>query len=384
MERARLRGLVEATGCARAAGEMRFVLDPGWGPEARREAEARLALPDTRPPGEARGWLALPTGGSGGGVKWARHDEATLAAAVAGLRAHFGLGAIHAVDVLPAHHVSGLMARVRAEMTGGTHLPWAWKRLEAGEFPPLPERADGWVLSLVPTQLQRLLRQPAVVAWLRGLRVIFLGGGPAWPDLLRRAREEGLRLAPSYGMTETAAMVAAVRPEDFLAGREELQPLPHAQLAVDGEGRLGVAGASVCRGLWPEWRDDGRWSTDDRAEARPGGGWVILGRADQVIITGGRKVDAARVEAALRGGATWDEVAVLGLPDSEWGEVVVAFHPAGAPRTDPAAALAGLSTWERPRRWVAVDPWPRNAAGKVDRAALRRYGATLAARRAGD
>jgi O-succinylbenzoic acid--CoA ligase len=111
---------------------------------------------------------------------------------------------------------------------------------------------------------------------------------------------------------------------------------------------------------------------------------VILGRADQVIITGGRKVDAARVEAALRGGATWDEVAVLGLPDSEWGEVVVAFHPAGAPRTDPAAALAGLSTWERPRRWVAVDPWPRNAAGKVDRAALRRHVAALAARRAGD
>lgn len=383
MERARLRALVEATGCARAVGRMLFVLDPGWGPDARREAEALLTLADGRPPGEERGWLALPTGGSGGGVKWARHDEATLAAAVAGLRAHFGLGAIHAVDVLPAHHVSGLMARVRAAETGGTHLPWAWKRLEAGETPVLPEKADGWVVSLVPTQLQRLLRQPAATAWLRGLRVIFLGGGPAWPDLLRRARDEGLRLAPSYGMTETAAMVAAVRPEDFLAGRQELRPLPHAELAVDGEGRLRVAGASVCRGLWPEWRDDGGWPTGDRAEARPGGGWFILGRADQVIITGGRKVDAARVEAALRGAGLWEEVAVLGLPDPEWGEIVVAFHPAGAPRADPAAALAGLAAWERPRRWVGVETWPRNAAGKVDRAALRRLGATLAARPVG-
>ena len=383
MERARLRALVESTGCARAVGEMLFVLDPGWGPDARREAEALLNRSDGRPPGEARGWLALPTGGSGGGVKWARHDEATLGAAVAGLRAHFGLGAVHAVDVLPAHHVSGLMARVRSAVSGGTHLPWAWKRLEAGELPRLAESAGGWVVSLVPTQLQRLLRQPAAVAWLRGFRVIFLGGGPAWPDLLQRAREEGLRLAPSYGMTETAAMVAAVRPEDFLAGKEELRPLPHAELAVDGEGRLQVAGPSVCRGLWPEWRDEGRWSTGDRAEARAGG-WVILGRADQVIITGGRKVDAARVEAALRGGGVWEEVAVLGLPDSEWGEIVVAFHPAGAPRGNPADALAGLAAWERPRRWVAVETWPRNAAGKVDRAALRRLGATLAARSTGD
>ncbi len=382
MERARLKALVESTGCARAVGRMLFVLDPGWGPQARQEAEALLTLPDGRPPDEERGWLALPTGGSGGGVKWVRHDEATLAAAVAGMRAHFGLGAIHAIDVLPAHHVSGLMARVRAEVSGGTHLSWAWKRLEAGDCPGLPEHPDGWVLSLVPTQLQRLLRQPAAMAWLRGLRVVFLGGGPAWPDLLRRAREEGLRLAPSYGMTETAAMVAAVRPEEFLAGREELRPLPHAELAVDGEGRLGVAGASVCRGLWPDWRDTGRWTTGDRAEARPHG-WVILGRMDQVIITGGRKVDAARVEAALRGGGGWEEVVVLGLPDAEWGETVVAFHPAGAPRADLKATIAGLAAWERPRRWVAVETWPRNAAGKVDRAALRRLGATLAARPAG-
>ncbi|MBM3866488.1 MAG: AMP-binding protein [Verrucomicrobia bacterium] len=383
MERARLKALVEETGCARAVGRMRFVLDPGWGLEARREAEALLTLPDGRPPEEERGWLALPTGGSGGSVKWARHDEATLAAAVAGLRAHFGIESINAVDVLPAYHVSGLMARVRAEVSKGMHLPWAWKRLEAGDCPELPGRPDGWVLSLVPTQLQRLLRQPAATGWLRRLRVVFLGGGPAWPDLLRRAREEGLRLAPSYGMTETAAMVAAVRPEEFLAGREELRPLPHAELAADGEGRLRVSGASVCRGLWPEWRGEGCWTTGDRAEAR-GEGWVILGRADQVIITGGRKVDAARVEAALRGAGVWDDVVVLGVPDPEWGESVVVFHPAGAPRVDPAASLAGLAAWERPRRWVAVERWPRNAAGKVDRAALRQHGATLAAPRGGD
>lgn len=372
MERARLKALVEATGCARAVGRMLFVLDPGWGPEARREAETLLALPDQRPPEEERGWLALPSGGSGGGVKWARHDEATLAAAVAGLRTHFGLGAIHAVDVLPAHHVSGLMARVRAALTGGTHLPWAWKRLEAGEVPRLPETAGGWVVSLVPTQLQRLLRQPAATAWLRGLRVIFLGGGPAWPDLLRRAREEGLRLAPSYGMTETAAMVAAMRPEQFLAGaRHSGSALPHARLSIGADGAIAIVGESVFRGYWPAWRTEEAFTTDDAGSIDADGGITVIGRRDAVIITGGKKVQPERVEAVLKAALGGAEVAVLGVPDPGWGEKVVACVPPAVGALGISADLPGLAPHERPKLWLTVDPWPVNAQGKVNRAALR-------------
>ena len=67
------------------------------------------------------------------------------------------------------------------------------------------------MLSLVPTQLQRLLALPAAVAWLRGFRVIFVGGGPVWPELSDAAARAELPVSLSYGLTETAAMVTALR-----------------------------------------------------------------------------------------------------------------------------------------------------------------------------
>jgi O-succinylbenzoic acid--CoA ligase len=101
---------------------------------------------------------------------------------------------------------------------------------------------------------------------------------------------------------------------------------------------------------------------------------VIFGRNDDVIVTGGKKVSAAEVEAALLASGEFEDVAVVGLPDAEWGQVVVACHPAGAraPRTERLArALSGLAPYKRPKRYAAISPWPRNAQGKVNRAELR-------------
>ena len=98
------------------------------------------------------------------------------------------------------------------------HLAWEWKKLEAGRRPVLPRLRGPWVISLVPTQLQRLLRSTSTVRWLRGFRIVFLGGGPVWPDLADKAQRARLPISLSYGMTETAAMVTALRPEEFLAG----------------------------------------------------------------------------------------------------------------------------------------------------------------------
>ena len=116
------------------------------------------------------------------------------------------------------------MARVRCAETGGRHVAWSWKRLEAGERPELDPSQGDWVLSLVPTQLQRLLAAPAAVAWLRGFKVIFVGGGPVWPELAAAAARAGLRLSLSYGMTETAA-APRKRPRrkwSFLMGVEKM------------------------------------------------------------------------------------------------------------------------------------------------------------------
>lgn len=374
MERAELMAVLRATHCAEEVGGCVFLRDPHQSASERAALGALLPAGIETPQSEIpAGWLCLPTGGTSGGVKLARHDERTLGAAVEGFRAHFGLARINAVDVLPPHHVSGLMARVRAAATGGEHLPWGWKELAAGTRPRLSACEDGWVISLVPTQLQRLLQEPAAAEWLRGFRVIFVGGGPVWEDLTEAAARAGLPVALSYGMTETAAMVAALRPEEFLAGNRSCgEALPHARIAINAEGAVEVAGESVFRGYWPAWRDEREWVTEDLGVLDARGHLRVLGRRDAVIITGGKKVQPAEVEAALRAGGEFAEVVVIGVPDCEWGEVVVACYPAKSARArGTAAAVAALAPHQRPKRFLAIDPWPCNPQGKVNRAALR-------------
>jgi O-succinylbenzoic acid--CoA ligase len=373
MERAELNALVQATGCAETVGGQVFLCDPAWSAAQRARWRELQAMTDRRPEGETGGWLGIATGGTSGGLRFARHDERTLGSAAEGLRAHFGLRQINALDVLPPHHVSGLMARIRAFVTRGRHVAWSWKQLESGQRPTLEACADGWVISLVPTQLQRLLTMPAAVDWLRGFRAVFVGGGPAWPELTETAARAGLPLALSYGLSETAAMVTALRPEEFLAGeRSSGRALPHARVTTDADGVVRVAGESVCRGYWPEWQSDREWTTEDLGAIDERGFLRLLGRRDAVIITGGKKVQPAEVEAVLRAAAGLTEVAVIGVPDAEWGEKVVACYPAaGGTRIEPERWLETLAPQQRPKQFLAIERWPANAQGKVNRAELR-------------
>ena len=362
-----------------AEAETVVVCDPAWGAAERAQLavllQSKIENPKSKIP---QGWLCLPTGGTSGQLRFARHDQDTISAAVHGFCAHFKLTTVNAVGVLPLHHVSGLMAWMRCALTGGRYVPWDWKQLEAGATPPVPE-GGGWFLSLVPTQLQRLLPQPAVVDWLRRFRAIFLGGGPAWPELLQAAAAARLPLALSYGMTETAAMIAAQRPEEFLSGARSCGAvMPHARIEISAEGLIRVGGDSLFRGFFPGWRDAGLFETEDLGHLDDAGHLHIDGRRDAVIITGGKKVTPAEVEMALRATGQFADVAVVGVPDAEWGQIIVACYPANQAGPDLAAIdeMLGrdLAVYKRPKRYLAVDPWPRKAQGKIDRAALSALG----------
>jgi O-succinylbenzoic acid--CoA ligase len=271
------------------------------------------------------------------------------------------------------------MAWARCAWTGGVYQALDWKAVEAGALPA--RAADGGFLSLVPTQLARLLGRAEAERWLRGFAAVLLGGGPAQAELLARARAAEAPVVLSYGMTETAAMVVAQRPEEFQAGNNAGgRVMPHVRLTLDGEGRIELEGASLFRGYWPETRAAGAWRTEDIGAWGADGGLRVLGRADAIFISGGEKVNPAEVEQVLRevAGAALAEVAVLGLPHAEWGNETVAVYPTGedAAGWDEAAARAEvarrLAAAKRPKRYVAVPPaeWPRNAQGKVNRAAL--------------
>lgn len=384
MKRAELKRIVLATGRAEEREGVVFLCDPGWS-AADRAHVAGLQRRASEDGDNEAGWLCLPTGGTSGGIRFARHDEHTLGASIAGFRAHFGIDKVNALDVLPASHVSGLMARIRCAATGGEHVAWSWKQLEAGEWPELPTKADGRFLSLVPTQLQRLLANAAAVDRLRRFRAVFLGGGPVWTELADSAAAAGVPVVTAYGMTETGAMVVAQTPAEFAAGDRSCgRPMAHARIEVIDElsgeslpqgstGVVRITGESLFRGYWPEKRGMRSLLTDDLGRFDANGRLSILGRRDAVIITGGKKVHPAEVEAALRLSGEFSDVAVIGVPDAQWGRMVVACHPPCAEAPDSGkidAALAGLAAYKRPKKILSIAPWPLSAVGKLNRAAL--------------
>lgn len=365
-----------AFAAATAQGGVVMLAGDSWGEHERRQLDTlRHQVQITPATAAGKGWLCIPTGGTGGVLKFARHDEETLAAAVRGFVQHFQLSRVNAAGVLPLHHVSGLMAWMRCALTGGEYLPLDWKVLEAGVLPALPDEPEGWMISLVPTQLERLLHSARAVEWLAKFRLVLLGGGPVWPALLDQAAAHRLPVSPGYGMTESAAMLTALRPEEFLAGaRSSGSVLPHATVRIGAGEVIVIGGDSLFRGYHPQWRDRWDFETQDYGKLDGQGHLHVTGRRDAVIITGGEKVEPAEVEAVLRSSGGFSDVVVLGVPDAEWGQVVVAAYPAETPpdRVKVAAAVETLAPAKRPKRFVPLANWPVNAPGKVNRAEVTR------------
>lgn len=341
-------------------------------PPERRMAPVNLAIA----PKLAR--ILIPTGGTTGNPRFAIHTWETLHAAAAGF-CHAFPGPAHSFCVLPLWHVGGLMQLFRALITEARLDLANWPAVEAGTARP---DLKGAFLSLVPTQLHRLLEDPTAAGWLRQFRAVFLGGAAAWPALLESAREARIPLAPAYGMTETAAQVCCLQPDEFLSGRSGVgRALPHARISVvdDDEqpvaagrvGRIRIESEALFLGYEGELgrRGDG-YLTADLGLMDDDGHLTIAGRADDAINTGGEKVMPTEVEAAIRAAGLAEDVAVCGRSDPEWGEVVCALvvsshFPGEVEARKRLRPL--LAAHKVPRRWVLIEKLPRNALGKLDR-----------------
>ena len=255
---------------------------------------------------------------------------------------------------LPGRYVAGLMVQVRSAVAG-RRAPVVPTDLEG-----LAPTGDGDAISLVPTQLHRALGDAAVTQRLRAFDLILLGGAPLGAGLRERARDAGLAVVESYGMSETSGGVVW-----------DGKPLPGVWIGLC-DGRVSIGGPTLFDGYLDdpaataEAMEEGTLLTHDRGRWE-GGRLVITGRVDDVVISGGVNVDLAEVRAAA---ARLDpETAVLAVPDAEWGTRVVLFAPGG----DLAGwreALAGAlpRTW-LPRQLVGT-PIPRTPGGKPDREAL--------------
>jgi O-succinylbenzoic acid--CoA ligase len=263
---------------------------------------------------------------------------------------------------------------MRSELTGGEYRPLEWNAVERGDRPTVPAKPDGWSISLVPTQVERLLRDDTAVAWLRGFRFVFVGGGPSHAALLDQAAAAKVPVVLSYGMTETAAMVAAQGEGDFQRGDRSCGvAMPHASLSVRDDGVVRIKGPSVFHGYYPERRSGDFFATADEGALDGQGRLTIQRRRDWVIISGGEKIDPAEVEEVLLATGEFRDVAVVGVPDAEWGQKLVAAYPEGeAPDLAKVGQVINshLSAAKRPKAFVAIARWPLSAAGKLSRAEL--------------
>ena len=246
---------------------------------------------------------------------------------------------------LPASYVAGAQVVCRSVVAGEPPVL-------LDDHPSLADAVEAGgpaYVSLVPTQLHRMLDDADDVRALRTLSTVLLGGGPIDPALRSRATDAGVSVVATYGSAETAGGCVY----DGLA-------LDGVGLATDEDGRLRISGPMLFDGydgdpeLTARVLVDGWFRTEDAARIDEDGRLQVLGRLDDMVVTGGVNVPAPAVALRLREHpGIWD-VEVLGVPDEEWGSRLVAF------------VVGDLtSTWTWPRRGRG---WPTCTRGRGRRA----------------
>ncbi|MDQ6524675.1 AMP-binding protein [Nocardioides sp. LHD-245] len=300
--------------------------------------------------------VVVETSGSTGTPKRVLLTRDALLASVRASAARVGASG-RWVLALPPTYVAGLQVVARSLVAG--HPP---ALLERDGWPP----GEGWFVSLVPTQLTRMLASPPDVAALRRAHTVLLGGGPIGAALRERAAEAGVHVVATYGSAETAGGCVY----DGL-------PLDGVGVALGDGGRIRIAGPTLFSGydgqpdLTAQVLVGGWFLTSDAGRIDEDGRLVVIGRVDDVIVTGGLNVPGPAVAERLRQHPDVVAAEVLGVPDAEWGNQVVAFV-VGTPDLDHLrdwVAGAHPRAWA-PGRLVRLDAIPLLANGKPDRQAL--------------
>ena len=224
-------------------------------------------------------------------------------------------------------------------------------------------------VSFVPTMLERVLEVRGSRPFV-GVKAALIGGGPMTSATLQRARAAGLPVLQTYGLTEACSQVTTELLEEA-DGLTAGPPLPGVEVRIvdpdtSGVGEIEVRGPTVARELGPWLKTKDLGLLDSR------GRLTVRSRRMDLILSGGENVYPAEVEAILREHPSIRDVAVVAREDAQWGQVPIAVIVAtelDAPSMT-AWARERLASFKVPRGWIQVEALPRNATGKVDRAAL--------------
>ncbi|HLN79083.1 MAG TPA: o-succinylbenzoate--CoA ligase [Nocardioidaceae bacterium] len=317
--------------------------------------------------------LVIETSGSTGTPKRVVLSRAAMRASAYATASRLG-GPGQWLLNLPATYVAGVQVLFRSVLAGTTPVLLD----DHPDFAAAAAAMDGErrYVSLVPTQLTRMLRSPRTVQALRGFDTVLVGGAAVEHSLRKRAADAGVRVVATYGMSETCGGCVY-----------DGMPLDGVAVGVGSDGRVRIAGpvlfdgydgqpgetSKVMQGDWFVTSDLGRLDPDGRLE--------VLGRVDDVIVSGGVKVPAGAVARRLREHPRVDAAEVLGVPDAEWGQrvvaVVVSQADIAARNVPPLDDLRNWVSQVHPRTWaprqlIRVREIPLLPNGKVDRLGLER------------
>jgi malonyl-CoA/methylmalonyl-CoA synthetase len=294
------------------------------------------------------------------------------------------------LHALPIFHVHGLFVALHTALLNGSTMLFLPK-FDAKQVLELLQQAT--VMMGVPTFYTRLLDEPGLTAErCRHMRLFVSGSAPLLAETHRQFEERsGQAILERYGMTETGMLASNPLDGPRRAGTVGL-PLPDVELRIAGEdgkalpqgqvGSVEVRGPNVFPGYWrrpgqreKDFRSDGFFITGDVGVIEPDGYLALVGRAKDLIISGGYNVYPKEIELVLDTIEGIGESAVVGLPHRDFGEGVTAFCTTNGTPPNEAEVLAQcrhtLASYKMPKRVLFVETLPRNAMGKVQKAKLR-------------
>lgn len=343
-----------------------------------RVARLRAAMaPDE--PVEPDTAVIITTSGSTGAAKGVLLSAAALRASATATHDRLG-GPGRWLLATPAQYIGGVQVLVRSMLAGSRPgvvdlaRPFRADPFADAAAPLLADSGPRYT-AIVPTQLGQLLDEGGRgLAALRAFDAVVVGAAATPAELAERADAAGVRIVSAYGMSETASgCVYDGRPLDIVTPRladDDRIELAGPMLA-NGYRRDPELTAAAFQDGWFRTGDAGRWRADGRLE--------VLGRADDLINTGGVKVSPALVEKVLAAQPGVREACVVGLPDPRWGQAVVAVVVPDDPADPPeqarlADAVRGeIGRTAVPKRFGFADRLPLCGPGKVDRAAVRAF-----------
>ena len=294
---------------------------------------------------------------------------------------------------LPLFHVGGLAILLRSVIYGNTAI--LHESFDPNAVNQAIDEEQVTIISVVSVLLRRMLEARGGRSYPASLRCVWLGGGPASPELLEACLRHDVPVVQTYGLTEAASQVATLSPEDARrksgSAGKALLPTEVSVVRDNVEALAGEIGEIVVRGptIMPGYVNnpeataqalrDGWLHTGDLGYLDEEGFLYVVDRRDDLIISGGENVYPAEVEAVLLSHPAVEEAGVTGLPDQRWGQVPAAYVKVrqGLALTEAdleAYCTARLARYKVPARFRFVESLPRNAAGKLLRRELREPG----------